>query len=76
MARRQTGASKEDASTGSLLIRCGMDEFQRITEEYDAAYVRDGPGSLEALNRLALTFYKDVAAIYDGLIRLPPMRYA
>jgi hypothetical protein len=47
-----------------------MDEIRRVTEKYDAAFVRDGLNSLEATNKFALTFYKDVAAIYDCLTRI------
>lgn len=47
-----------------------MEEIFEITEKYDADYVRDSLSSLEALNRFALTFYKDVATIYDGLTRV------
>ncbi len=42
-----------------------MDEIQKITEKYDAKYVRDQFDSLEGLNKFALTFYKDVAEIYN-----------
>jgi hypothetical protein len=47
-----------------------MEEIFKITEKYDADYVRDGLSSREAVNRFALTFYKDVAEIYDGLTRV------
>lgn len=40
-----------------------MEEVFKITEKYDAAYVRDGLASLGALNKFALAFYKDVASI-------------
>lgn len=47
-----------------------MDEFRKITEKYDADYVRNGLASLEAINTFALTFYKDVAEIYDCITRI------
>ncbi|MGC1779287.1 MAG: DUF5677 domain-containing protein [Xanthobacteraceae bacterium] len=47
-----------------------MDELRKITEKYDDAFVREGLISLEAVNRFALTFYKDVAEIYDCLTRI------
>ena len=46
-----------------------MDEFRRITEKYDEAYIKEGLISLEGINKFALTFYKDVAEIYDVLTR-------
>ncbi len=47
-----------------------MDEIRKITEKYDTAFIRDGLGSLEAINAFALTFFKDVAEIYDGITRI------
>jgi Family of unknown function (DUF5677) len=47
-----------------------MQELSEITKKYDPDYVREGLGSLEQLNSFALTFYKDVAEIYDCLTRL------
>jgi hypothetical protein len=47
-----------------------MDEIRRITEKYDDAYVSQGLGSLEAINKFALVFYRDVAEIYDALTRI------
>lgn len=47
-----------------------MDEIHQITEKYDVGYVRDGLDSLEGINKFALTFYKDVAEIYDCLTRV------
>ena len=47
-----------------------MEEMQRITDKYDTTYVRDGLASLEAINKFAATFYKDVAEIYDCLTRI------
>jgi hypothetical protein len=38
-----------------------MDEFRRITEKYDVAYVAEGLNSLEGIKKFAATFYKDVA---------------
>lgn len=48
----------------------GMDELQRIIERYDPSYVKEGLGSLEAVNGFALTFYNDVAEIYDCITRI------
>jgi len=42
-----------------------MDEIRKITEKYDSAYIENGLNSVEAINQFALTFYKDVAEIYD-----------
>jgi len=47
-----------------------MDELRKITEKYDAAYVELIGKTPEDLNRFALTFYKDVAEIYDCLTRV------
>jgi hypothetical protein len=47
-----------------------MEEIFAITKKYDAEYVKSGLSSLEAINQFALTFYKDVAEIYDGLSRV------
>ena len=47
-----------------------MDEIRKITEKYDVAFVKDGLGSLEAINEFALTFYKDVAEVYDCITRI------
>ena len=47
-----------------------MEEIREITKKYDAAYVEQMENSLEDLNRFALTFYKDVAEIYDCLTRV------
>lgn len=47
-----------------------MEEIRKITAKYDAAYVEQLGSSLEDLNRFALTFYKDVAEIYDCLTRV------
>jgi len=47
-----------------------MDEIRKITEKYDAGYVRDQLDSVEGLNEFALTFYKDVAEIYDCITRI------
>lgn len=54
----------------TALIYLYMDEIQKITEKYDAAYIRDGLCSLDAINKFALAFYKDVAEIYDCLTRI------
>lgn len=47
-----------------------MEQIFKITQKYDADYVKNGLSSLEAVNQFALIFYKDVAEIYDGLTRL------
>lgn len=47
-----------------------MDEIRKITEKYDATYVREALHSLEGINKFALVFYKDVADIYDCLTRI------
>src|SRR5437763_15016134 len=47
-----------------------MDEILKITEKYDVTFIKEGLASLEALNNFALTFYKDVAEIYDCITRI------
>lgn len=47
-----------------------MEELQKITEKYDADYVRNGLESLDQINKFALVFAKDVADIYDCLTRV------
>jgi len=47
-----------------------MEELQSITDKYQPEYVGESFSSLEGVNRFALTFYKDVAEIYDCLTRL------
>lgn len=47
-----------------------MDEIRKITEKYDVEYVREGLDSVEKLNAFALTFYKDVAEVYDCITRI------
>lgn len=47
-----------------------MEELHQITEKYQPDFVREGLTSLDSLKRFALTFYKDVAEIYDCLTRL------
>lgn len=47
-----------------------MEEILKIAEKYDADFVKEGLSSLESINRFALTFYKDVAEIYDCLTRV------
>ena len=47
-----------------------MDEILKITEKYDEAFIKEGLRSVEALNKFALTFYKDVAEIYDCITRI------
>jgi hypothetical protein len=52
------------------MVNYKMDEIRKITQKYDAAHVGQIGNSLEDLNRFALTFYKDVAEIYDCLTRV------
>ena len=47
-----------------------MDEIRKITEKYDSAYIENGLKSVEEVNQFALTFYKDVAEIYDCITRV------
>jgi hypothetical protein len=47
-----------------------MEEFNQITKKYQPDYLHEGLSSLDKLNQLALTFFKDVAAIYDCMARL------
>lgn len=44
-----------------------MDEIQTITQKYDEAYVQEHLATVAGVNAFALTFYKDVAEIYDCL---------
>lgn len=47
-----------------------MEELNQITKKYQPDYLHEGLSSLDNLNRFALTFFKDVTAIYDCLTRL------
>ncbi len=47
-----------------------MEEILKITEKYDEAFIKEGLTSVETLNKFALTFYKDVAEIYDCITRI------
>lgn len=47
-----------------------MEELLSIIEKYQPEYIGESFSSLEGINRFALTFYKDVAEIYDCLTRL------
>src|ERR1700683_2848895 len=47
-----------------------MDEILKITGKYDEAFIKEGLSSVEALNKFALTFYKDVVEIYDCITRI------
>lgn len=47
-----------------------MTEILGITKKYDEAFVEAGFSSVEELNKFALTFYKDVAEIYDCITRI------
>jgi len=46
-----------------------MDEIREIIAKYDEAFVGE-LNSLEGTNKFALTFYKDVAEIYDCITRM------
>ncbi len=46
-----------------------MEEIRKIVAKYDAAFI-DELNSLEGINKFALTFYKDVAEIYDCITRI------
>jgi hypothetical protein len=46
-----------------------MNEIEAVTRKYDAQYVDRVFSSLEETNKHALTFYKDVAEIYDAVTR-------
>jgi hypothetical protein len=47
-----------------------MYEILKITEKYDEAFIKEGLGTVEALNKFALIFYKDAAEIYDCITRI------
>jgi hypothetical protein len=47
-----------------------MDEIRDITDKYNVAYVAEYINSPDGLIKFALTFYKDVADIYDALTRI------
>lgn len=47
-----------------------MIELVKITQKYDEAFIKEGLGSVAELNKFALTFYKDVAEIYDCISRI------
>lgn len=47
-----------------------MNEIRSVTEKYDEAYLKAGLDNLVSLKMFSLTFYKDVAAIYDCITRL------
>ncbi len=47
-----------------------MEDLRSITEKYQPEYIGDSFSSLEGVNKFALSFYKDVAEIYDCLTRL------
>lgn len=47
-----------------------MEEIQKLTEKYDADYAREHLDTLEGINAFAITFYKDVAEIYDCITRI------
>jgi len=47
-----------------------MDEIREVLKKYDESFVRENLGSVESINAFALTFYKDVAEIYDVITRV------
>jgi hypothetical protein len=47
-----------------------MEELETLTAKYQPEYIRESWTTLEGINKFALTFYKDVAEIYDCLTRL------
>lgn len=47
-----------------------MNEIVEITKKYDEAYVRHQLIDTASINAFALTFYKDVAEIYDSMTRV------
>ena len=47
-----------------------MEEIHDIIKKYDAAYIERELNSVEGLNQFAITFFKDVAEIYDCLTRV------
>lgn len=47
-----------------------MQEFERITEKYEPSYIESSFSSLAGLHEFSVTFYKDLADLYDALSRL------
>ncbi len=47
-----------------------MEEIHEITKKYDAEYIERELKTVESLNGFALTFFKDVAEIYDCITRV------
>jgi hypothetical protein len=47
-----------------------MEELRRITEKYSETYLKESLSSFAEINKFALTFYKDVAEIYDAITRI------
>lgn len=47
-----------------------MEEIREVLKKYDESFVRENLGSVESINAFALTFYKDVAEIYDVITRI------
>lgn len=47
-----------------------MDELGEIRKKYDGEFIRKGLSSLDEMNGFTLTFYNDVAEIYDCLTRI------
>ncbi len=47
-----------------------MKEIREVLQKYDESFVRESLGSVESINAFSLTFYKDVAEIYDVITRV------
>lgn len=47
-----------------------MDELIEIRKKYDGEFIRKALSSLDEMNSFTLTFYRDVAEIYDCLTRI------
>ncbi|MNF28516.1 hypothetical protein D3C76_433050 [compost metagenome] len=52
------------------MIGHSMIELTQITEKYQPSYIEKHFSSLEGLHTFSVTFFKDVAEIYDSLTRL------
>ncbi|WP_430471690.1 DUF5677 domain-containing protein [Thalassospira lucentensis] len=47
-----------------------MHEFSLILKKYDSEYIESSLDSVDEINKFALTFYRDVAEIYDCITRM------
>jgi len=47
-----------------------MEEIYKITDKYDEEYIKANLADYSTLNKFALTFFKDVADIYDAFTRV------